>query len=297
MKHKTVLPEDINYALAEVASAKNRLRRTHGFSPSQWLFGGDPNMGDAMIDQNPELHLAEELKNPSEEWLRRHSIRQAAREAFIQSQADDAVKRALLGRPRADKEHFEPGDYVYIFRVDRIKGIANSRQNVGQWIGPGVVIGKEGTSSYGVSRGGRCLLCAKEHMRSAETGELGGLFQARSLQRDLHRLVENVQRDNQHIFMDATDEIDTHMAVPEAEVQPRKRIRFKSGAMKPRATDGEPDGGACRRRDGHWGRDRQRLPSTGCRAGTEVGPQAARQRSGMGTDTRHRAAAVPRCGG
>ena len=102
VEHKTTLAEDVDYALAECASAKNWLRRVHGFSPSQWLFGGDPGIGDAMIDENAELHLAEELKNPNEEWRRRHQIRCEAREAFIKSQADASVKRALLARPRKD---------------------------------------------------------------------------------------------------------------------------------------------------------------------------------------------------
>ena len=124
-----------------------------------------------MADESERLHQLEELRSADEIWRRKQSIRQAAREAFIQTQADDALKRAVLGRPRTSNQ-FEVGDYVYIHRVDKTAGgKARVRQNIGEWIGPGLIVGKEG-ASYWVSRGGRCLLCAAEHLRPAEPEEL-----------------------------------------------------------------------------------------------------------------------------
>ncbi len=113
--HSQPLPHEIEYTLAMVSAAKNNLRRKHGYSPAQWLFGAEPRLGDAMLDEDANLYTKEELRSPNEVWRRRQAIRLAAREAFMQTQADDALKRALLGRPRADQEIYEQGDYVYIF--------------------------------------------------------------------------------------------------------------------------------------------------------------------------------------
>ena len=79
-----------------------------------------------------------------------------------------------------------------------------------------------------------CLLCAKEHLRSAEAGELGGLFQARAIQKDLHQLVENVKRDNAHVFADARDEVaGTKRAEQRTDAEPRNRIPGKGERQTP----------------------------------------------------------------
>ena len=45
----------------------------------------------------------------------------------------------------------------------------------GMWLGPGTVIGYEGVNAW-VTRGGRCVLCAPEHLRLATPEELGQAF-------------------------------------------------------------------------------------------------------------------------
>ena len=123
----------------------------------------------------------------------------------MKSQAEAATKRALLGRPRT-RLTYEPGDYVYIFRVNKTAGgRARHRQNVGEWIGPGVVVAKDG-ASYWVSRGGRCLLCAMEHLRPAESEEVGAAFQSRILKDDLAKLIQNMEIEDEDdpVMLDAT---------------------------------------------------------------------------------------------
>ena len=97
------------------------------------------------------------------------------------------------------------GDYVYVYRVNKTPGgKARQRQNAGEWIGPGVVIGKEG-ESFWISRGGRCVLCAAEHLRHAESEELGQAFQTKALKEDLMKLVQNLDKEDSDAFADATD--------------------------------------------------------------------------------------------
>ena len=238
--------KEIDYVLSVVASAKNNLRRRHGYSPAQWLFGSSPRLGDALADESERLHQLEELRSADEIWRRKQSIRQAAREAFIQTQADDALKRAVLGRPRTSNQ-FEVGDYVYIYRVDKTAGgKARVRQNIGEWIGPGLIVGKEG-ASYWVSRGGRCLLCAAEHLRPAESEELGGAFQTKALKEDLLKLINNLEDlEDDETFADATDPVITHKralppgamyapgeAVPEKRLNMKGTVRMKKRASSP----------------------------------------------------------------
>ena len=228
-QHKVMEHEDIDYTLAEVAAAKNRLRRVHGFSPAQWLFGTEYNVGDPMLDEDLRLHQRQELQPPGAEWQRRQKIRQMAREEFIKSQANSGLQRAILGRPRVRQGDFESGDFVYIYRVDKTaKGIARSRQNAGEWIGPGVIVGKEGNQSYWVSRGGRCLLCAEEHLRLAESEELGAAFQTKALKDDLQKLITNMEEDDPEVFADATGSV----SIPPRTEQkvPEKRMKTKGPA-------------------------------------------------------------------
>jgi hypothetical protein len=55
--------KEIDYVLSVVASAKNNLRRRHGYSPAQWLFGSSPRLGDALADESERLHQLEELRS------------------------------------------------------------------------------------------------------------------------------------------------------------------------------------------------------------------------------------------
>lgn len=140
----------------------------------------------------------------------------------------------MLGRPRTNNEIFEAGDYVYIFRVDKTsKGVARHRQNKGEWIGPGVVVGKEGPS-YWVSRGGRCVLCAAEHLRPAESEELGTAFQTRAVKEDLMGLALRLDdSEDEEAFADATapvypKRLVNYDTVPERRVREKGTVRICS---------------------------------------------------------------------
>ena len=239
VKHSLPSIEEVDYTLAMVAAAKNNLRRKHGYSPAQWLFGSQPRTGDAFLDEEDSLYQREELRSPDELWRRKQTIRQAARQSFIQTQADDALKRAVLGRPRTNNEIFEQGDYVYIFRVDKTTGgKARHRQNAGEWIGAGVVVGKEG-ASYWVSRGGRCILCAAEHLRPAESEELGTAFQTKAVKDDLMRLAHRLEdSEDEDIFADATapmhaKRIVNYDTVPERRVRTKGTVRMHKRPVPP----------------------------------------------------------------
>ena len=197
-----------------------------------------------MLDENEELYQLEELRSNDEIWRRKQQIRYAARMAFIQSQTESAVKRALLGCSRVAPEEFTAGDYVYIYRVDKTAGgKARQRQNVGEWIGPGVVIGKEG-SSFWVSRV-EGVYYAPEHLRPAESDEeLGAAFQTRALKEDLMKVVSNLEDEgDEDVFADATGAVALDKRAAPSDLVPERRMRTKGivRMLKRELPDGGPE--------------------------------------------------------
>ena len=82
MDHEVMDIEDVDYALAETCHAKNTLRRSHGYSPAQWVFGGKVRLGDCLVEDDLMVAQREELNTPSEEFRRKQEIRMKAREAL-----------------------------------------------------------------------------------------------------------------------------------------------------------------------------------------------------------------------
>ena len=243
---KSIYATEAEWTLMEVCHAKNTLRRSHGYSPSQWVFGGEPRTGDPSLDGD-EDDLQPLTTTPTTEWVRRQEIRVSARKAFVVTQAEDTMKRALQGRPRVQHGDFHTGDWVYVYRKTKVPGgAARQRQDAGEWIGPGVLVGQEG-DNFWVSRGGRCMLCAREHLRQAESEEVGSLLQTRVMKEDMLRLIQNLDRDDgdEDIYLDAVPPAagghgrGTVRHRDQDDDAPHRRLRFKQ-AMQERKRKGLP---------------------------------------------------------
>ena len=92
------------------ASATNVLPRTHGISPYQHVFGRDPELAFDVLLPGADVAAVTMLvlTRPSE---RATQTRPAARQAFVESQDDRAMRRALVARPRPWRE-FQVGNQV-----------------------------------------------------------------------------------------------------------------------------------------------------------------------------------------
>ena len=97
------------------------------FSSFQLVFGKNPRLPDIYNASLPEL----EGKTHSEIIALHLNTLQSARQAFIESQACQRIKKALSHRVRAKMEHYKTGDKVIYKRDGRNK-----------WEGPGIVIGQ-----------------------------------------------------------------------------------------------------------------------------------------------------------
>ena len=182
VRDHTVHNEEIDEAIGATSSAKNNLRRRCGWAPCQIVFGKNPRT-DEDLSFEVEEGGGTLLRTPDAAQHRRETIRNAARIAFYQARTEDKIRRGMSQKSRVKPRDLENGSMVLFWRKP-----ANKKN--GFWKGPGIVIGRQG-ENYWISHGGRCYLCAAEHLRRALPEEVGGLFALRATKDDLLRLVEN----------------------------------------------------------------------------------------------------------
>ncbi|CAE7483963.1 unnamed protein product, partial [Symbiodinium necroappetens] len=194
---KSVTAEDIDLAIQAVNSAKNELRRKHGFSPSQAVFGRDPRAREELCSGNDEERFIE-LMTHDRQRQREVGIRTSARTAFFRTQLDSKLRRSLLQRARVKRGGYKIGELVCFCRIEKV---ATKR---GQWRGPGTIIGSEG-GNWWVSFSGRCHLVAEEHLRPSTAEEVGDLLNMRIARDDLERLL-NLDPDDPSTYQENWDQ-------------------------------------------------------------------------------------------
>ena len=113
--------------LAWASTARNSLQMWHGYSSNQIVLGINPNLPNIMTAAPPALT---DKNNMSSEVFKDHlNAMQSARRAFIQSEADERLRRALRCKMRASEARYSHGDQVYYFREGR-----------DCWLGPAKVL-------------------------------------------------------------------------------------------------------------------------------------------------------------
>ena len=78
----------------------------YGFSPHQYVFGKNPNIPQDLLDE--PIGIAPATASLSDDIVAKaQAIRFAARKAVLETQDDQALRRALAARPRKHIQ-FEP---------------------------------------------------------------------------------------------------------------------------------------------------------------------------------------------
>ena len=122
--------DNIEIAVAWAINAKNSLTNIHGFSPYQLAIGQNPKLPNANTNDAPALTHESTTKILEDNLSYLHK----AREAFIQSENSERIKRALSHNIRTYSDHkYLTGDSVYF-----------KRANEKRWRGPGKVLGQDG---------------------------------------------------------------------------------------------------------------------------------------------------------
>ena len=118
--------------------AKNSLQMNQGFSSYQIVFGKNPNLPNVLSDRVPALQGA-----TASEVLANHlNALHAARRSFVESEADERIRRALRSKIRASEQIYHNGERVYY-----------KRDGSEKWLGPGKVVFQDGKLVY-VRHGG-----------------------------------------------------------------------------------------------------------------------------------------------
>ena len=121
--------EDFDIALAWATQAKNSLYNFHGFSPFTLVFGMNPKIPNTIDSSLP----AQENITTSELLEKHLNLMHQTRAAFIKSESEEKIKRALRRNVSSSvNKRFFTGDKVYI-----------KRNKDDRWSGPGTVVGQE----------------------------------------------------------------------------------------------------------------------------------------------------------
>lgn len=172
-------PEDLKSLMIEVEQAKNRFSNRSGFSPVQRQIGQWPRA--------PTAILSDEALDPTlvsgamtDDLERLHEMRRIAQKAFVECNAQAAVRKTLHGRTRISPT-FEAGDYVYVYRVPKarkLRGGQVEKFEIGSarpmWVGPGTIVLVEENNLW-ISMMGELWKAAKEQCRLATNGEKRGV--------------------------------------------------------------------------------------------------------------------------
>ena len=215
---KSITSEDMHLAVQAVNSAKNELRRRHGFSPTQAVFGRDPRCPEELCGSNDEERFIEVMSSDSRRQ-REVSIRTAAKMAFFRTQLDSKFRKALIQRSRVKRGGYAVGEMVSFYRMEKV---ATKR---GSWRGPGTIVGTEG-GNWWVSFGGRCHLVAEEHLRPSSPEEVGDILSSKIARDDLEKLL-NLDPDDPSTY-EQVDEPEPPEEAPSPDQDPEQDFQVLS---------------------------------------------------------------------
>ena len=104
---KSITADDIDLAVQAVNSAKNELRRKHGFSPNQAVFGRDPKSPEELCSGVDEQRFIEFMTHDKQ---RQREV--SIRTAFFRTQLDSKLRRSLLQQARVKRGDYKIGELV-----------------------------------------------------------------------------------------------------------------------------------------------------------------------------------------
>lgn len=200
--------KDLKQLMAEVEQAKNRYSNRSGFAPIQRQIGQWPRV--------PTSILSDEAIDPTllngvltDDIERLHHMRTVAHKAFCEVNAKNTLKKALRARPRVWTD-YKPGEYVFVFRVPRLKkrkhgGIVDdaSISTKARWVGPGIVIAPDGANLW-ISMMGELWKVAREQCRPATTDEKTGI---EAVVQECQELIDEFKRGSHRTgYKDITEE-------------------------------------------------------------------------------------------
>lgn len=156
---------ELNTLLCWANMVKNSMQMWNGYSSYQLVFGKNPNLPNIMTATPASL----QGKTISETLAKHLNSLHASRLAFIKTDADERIRRALRNRIRAAEETYRNGDKVFYKRDGQEK-----------WIGPGKVIFQDGQVVF-VRHGGIFVRVSPTRLSRVGNSDCNDHHEARDL--------------------------------------------------------------------------------------------------------------------
>ena len=153
---------ELNVITAMAAFAKNNLLNRSGSSPCQWVYGRNHRLPGALLSSGGGVEACQ-LATDSERLQRIEAIRASAMKAYHDFEFHNALRVALLRKPRPFRGPFHEGQKVAYFRQKN--GLDGEGSAEGYRQGTIVAIDK-GTLWLRNTRG-RLVSCSREQVRDA----------------------------------------------------------------------------------------------------------------------------------
>ena len=162
--------EDVLVATGAINAARNNLARRSGFSPAQWVLGRSVRLPADLTDEAEISRIGAQsmAATPTTKFFRKTQLRMSAREAFVRTANDAALRRAELRRVRPTRGPFRVGDYVFYYDE------ADNTPGPNHWRGVARVIGHEGSRTVWISHRGILVAASPEHLAHANEDEIRG---------------------------------------------------------------------------------------------------------------------------
>ena len=162
--------EGVLLATAAINSARNNLARKSGFAPIQWVLGRTTRLPADLMHEGEVARLGAQAaaETPTTRFFRKNQLRMAAREAFVKTANNEALRRAELRRVRPTRGPFHVGSYVFFYDQQGTQGSALN------WRGVARVVGHEGSRIVWLSHRGILIAASPEHLSHANEEEIQG---------------------------------------------------------------------------------------------------------------------------
>ena len=143
VEESIVSPEDFRKCLRQVFAAKNSLSAIAVYTPEQAVLGKARALPASLVsDSSAAAHsLAESNSQEGIDFRESLRKRELARKACLLADNSNALRRALLRRPRKDPDGYSKGDWVLHWRQNK----GNLKGERGRWHGPGQIVTIEGS--------------------------------------------------------------------------------------------------------------------------------------------------------
>ena len=153
--------EELNIIVMMAAAAKNSLMRRAGSSPCQWVYGRNPKLPGSLLSSGGNIESCN-IHSDSDRLREVEQIRTHAMMLFHQFETDNALRNALLRKPRPARGPFVEGQRVAYYRL------RNSADGEGTLEGyrQGVIVAVDNSTLWIRNNRGRLISASKEQVRS-----------------------------------------------------------------------------------------------------------------------------------